>query len=187
MKVPNWSRFAAAGAIAAAIVGVLSDATTLLTNAKSMMSWPPFDKTTTSSQTSQRNLPKLTAIASSVAAPVSAANSTARAASSVFLKDVDNITVDHRPKVIRRKLILGLPVEFTPDLSLVIDHIYGVDSQYTVGLRSPAWGNEVLELKPGGEPFEVTVSHVRYGILVRDVRADAQGNIFVDVTATQHP
>jgi hypothetical protein len=117
--------------------------------------------------------------------------STAQKPASVAPMNVQSIATDHRPKIIRRKLVPGLPVEFTPDLSLVVSHLYGTesstDSRYTVGLKSAAWGNEDLDFNPGGEPFEVSVNHVRYSILIRDVRHDAQDNTFVDVSVTQYP
>jgi hypothetical protein len=180
-------------AIAAAIVAAIADTTTVITNVKSMLGWLPTKKPMDRPKGSPQNPAKLTAASGAVApSPVSATSvSATQKAPSVASLDVPSTAIDHRPRIIRRKLVPNLPAEFTPDLSLVVSHLYGTgsgpDARYTVGLKSAAWGNEDLDFNPGGEPFEVTVNHVRYEILIRDVRYDAQDNIFVDVSVTQHP
>jgi hypothetical protein len=190
VKFPTWSKLAAGMAVAAAILAAIANTTTVITNVKSVLGWLP-PRPTDSSKGSLQNPVKLTTTGAIAPLPVSATSVSATQKTPLAASMNVPGTADHRPKIIRRKLVPGLPAEFTPDLSIVVTHLYGTESspdpRYTVGLKSAAWGNEDLDFNSGGEPFEVTVNHIRYDILIRDVRHDAQDNTFVDVSVTQYP
>ncbi len=89
------------------------------------------------------------------------------------------------PVSVKRKLSLNLPVEFADGLVITFVEVMSGPASTEIGLISPAWGERKLTVRPDGEPFEITINHVRYSVLVTQFRFDAARNMFVDVEVRQ--